>query len=85
MNGTSSIPLELLQRAFEKLPPVERELLLMVRVEGLSYAEIGERLGLGERGAEQVFARSLARLDRELERIKWQERRLWAPLPGPAD
>lgn len=73
----NSIPLELLQRAFDRLPPRQQQILLMVRVEKLSYAEIGERLGLRPRKVERLLAQALASLDRQLERMKWQEPRLW--------
>lgn len=77
MTEYSSVPLELLQRAYERLPPRQQQLLRMARVERLSCAEIGERLGLSPPDVERLLAMALVSLDRQLERMKWQERRRW--------
>lgn len=53
---------DLVRRALGRLSPEQRSVLLLKRVDGLSYAEIAERLGTTE-GAERVRAhRALRRL-----------------------
>lgn len=52
--------LALLKRAILALPPRCREVFLMHRFEGLSYREIGHRLGTSERTVENQIAHALA-------------------------
>lgn len=77
MDRNASPPAALLQAALETLPHDLRETLLLVRVDGLSYAEAGQRLGVPASEVERRIARALARLDREMERMKWQGWRIW--------
>lgn len=69
-----SIPPDRLQRAVSKLRPIEREVLILSAREGLSNAEIAERLGITSAAAERLLADAIYRLDRTLER---QERPWW--------
>jgi RNA polymerase sigma factor (sigma-70 family) len=68
------IPLDRLGKAASKLRPAEREVLVLSASEGLSNAEIAERLGITSADAERLLAAALCRLDRQLER---QERPWW--------
>jgi RNA polymerase sigma-70 factor (ECF subfamily) len=57
-----------LQRVLASLPKTQRQILLMRITEGLSYEEIGERLGLTAYTAGQYFCRAMRRLaDRKRE------------------
>lgn len=51
----------------ENLPLRRREVLYLHRFEGLSYAEIGKRLGISSRTAEGHLAAAMAQLARELD------------------
>jgi DNA-directed RNA polymerase specialized sigma24 family protein len=68
---------ELLQQAFDRLPLSLREPLLLARAEGLTYEQVGARLGLSPAEVERRIGFALARLDRDLERMKWHEWRRW--------
>ena len=60
--------LKQLERAFRRLRPKHQQIILLARVEGLSYAEIARRLGITVAKAEQRTARTVAALDRALDR-----------------
>lgn len=77
MDRIPSIPAELLQKAFDCLPPSQQQLLMLVRIDGLTCAEVGERMGLRPCQVERLLARALAALDRQLERLKWHGSRHW--------
>ena len=64
---------ETLKRALMKLPAIEREMLLLSRIEGLSCREIAARTGISEAAAERHLGNALYELDRRLER----QRRTW--------
>jgi len=51
-----------LERALESLPADYREVILLRRLEELSYAEIGERLGRSPDACRMLFARAMAAL-----------------------
>ncbi len=68
------LPLDRLERAAASLGPMEREVLILSAREGLSNAEIGQRLGITSRKVERLLANALCTLDRALER---QERPWW--------
>lgn len=50
------------QAALDRLPPRAREALLLRRVEGLSRAEIAERMGIGEGTVKEYLAESVCAL-----------------------
>ncbi|MFG0318435.1 MAG: RNA polymerase sigma factor, partial [Planctomycetota bacterium JB042] len=55
-------------RAFEELPPRDRDALRLARVEGLSHREIADRLGVNEGASRMLLSRAAARLARLLAR-----------------
>jgi RNA polymerase sigma factor (sigma-70 family) len=57
----------ILNAALAELPVKCREILILHRVEGLSRAEIAERMGLGERMVRLYMARALEHLHRRLD------------------
>jgi RNA polymerase sigma factor (sigma-70 family) len=57
-----------LEQAMLKLKPRTREIFMAHRLDGLSYAEIAERTGLGVRGVENHISKAIAQLDRMLHR-----------------
>lgn len=69
-----SVPLDRLMKAVSTLRPAEREVLMLSARDGLSNAEIAERLGITSAVAERRLADAIYRLDRALER---QERPWW--------
>jgi RNA polymerase sigma factor (sigma-70 family) len=63
-----------LEKAFANLPRKHQEIILLARVEGLTYLEMGIRLGLDVEQVERRVALAIAALDRMLER---QQRPWW--------
>jgi len=63
--------LEALQRGIEALPPRTKMALLMVRQDGLSFKEVGQRLGIKTHSARRLVERAMEYL---LEAIKQDER-----------
>jgi len=59
--------LERAERAFQRLPPDYREVILMARVVGLSPAEIAERTGRTRGAVNSLYSRALARLSSLLQ------------------
>ena len=57
----------ILNRALAELPLKCREILVLHRLEGLSRAEIAERMGLGERMVRLYMARALEHLHRRFD------------------
>lgn len=55
-----------LDAAVASLPPRSREVFLLHRVNGLSYAEIGETLGISRKTVENLMGRTLKRLRKAL-------------------
>jgi RNA polymerase sigma-70 factor (ECF subfamily) len=51
-----------MEAAFDQLPEDHREVLSLTRIAGLSYAEVGERLGKTEGAVRQLVYRARARL-----------------------
>jgi RNA polymerase sigma factor (sigma-70 family) len=60
--------LERIERAFAGLPEVWREVVVAVRLQGLSHVEVARRLGRTESATRTILSRALARLATELER-----------------
>lgn len=59
--------LEFLLRAMEELPMRTREIFVLHRFDGLSYAEVARRLGISESSVQKHLARALAHAVRRLE------------------
>lgn len=57
-----------LERAVARLKPKTRDIFLLHRVDGLSYAEIAERMGLSVKGVEKQMAKAIANISRLLDR-----------------
>jgi RNA polymerase sigma-70 factor (ECF subfamily) len=57
-----------IERAFAGLPEVWREVVVAVRLQGLSHVEVARRLGRSESATRTILSRALARLATELER-----------------
>ena len=57
-----------LERAVRRMPKVQREIFLAIRVGDLSYPEIAERTGLSVRQVERHFAESLLHMVDALDR-----------------
>lgn len=66
-----------LGEAVSKLKPVQREVLLLCRVEGLAYHQIAERLGISRDAVERHLADALYELDRRLDRAERPWWRFW--------
>lgn len=54
----SRVRLERLKEGLDRLSPVAREVLLLRRLHGLKYHEIGERLGISRSTVERTLARA---------------------------
>ena len=65
-----------LERAVLHLPRLQREILLAVRLDDLTYAEIAERTGLSAVQVERQFRRGLSTYLRLMRagRLGWRER-----------
>jgi RNA polymerase sigma-70 factor, ECF subfamily len=59
--------LERVESAFAQLPPAWREVVVLVRLQGLSHAEAARRLGRTELATRTLLSRALARLATQLE------------------
>ncbi|MBW8911593.1 MAG: RNA polymerase subunit sigma [Sphingomonas sp.] len=57
-----------LERAVRRMPTLQREIFLAIRLDDLSYPEIAERIGLSAREVERHFANSLLCIHRALDR-----------------
>jgi RNA polymerase sigma-70 factor (ECF subfamily) len=62
-----------LESAFRSLKPKHQRLILMRRVDGLSYAEIAEQLGTSVAQVERRMAQAILALDRAMD----DEERPW--------
>jgi len=59
-----------LERAFATLPPDWAEVVLLLRVQGLTHAEAARRLGRSESATRTMLSRALARLSGRLEALE---------------
>jgi RNA polymerase sigma-70 factor, ECF subfamily len=59
-----------IHRGMEQLAPEDRDLLRFRQWMGLSHSEIGGRMGISEDAARMRFARALARLAGEVQKLK---------------
>lgn len=65
--------------ALRRLSPIEREVLLAVRMEDCSYAEIAERMGVPIGEVERLFATALSEFLRNLDQPSRHWWRRWLP------
>jgi len=56
----------LIKEAGRRMLPLERQVLLMSSAEGLTYEEIGARLGYPAKPVEQILADAIIALERNL-------------------
>jgi RNA polymerase sigma factor (sigma-70 family) len=63
-----------LRGAFGGLSDQHHEILVLRELEGLSYAQIGERMGLGRQGVESTLLRARRRLTEEYDELASGER-----------
>ncbi|MEZ5964145.1 MAG: sigma-70 family RNA polymerase sigma factor [Planctomycetota bacterium] len=56
------------ERAFDALPELEREVLALARVVGLPTATIAAQVGRAESSVRQILSRALVKLSRQLDR-----------------
>jgi len=65
-----------LERAVANLPRLQRDIFLTHRLDGLTYAEIGERFGLSRSRVQHIFARALCNIDRQMDGqpLRWWQR-----------
>src|SRR5262245_5993196 len=63
------VELDELVRALQRIPPAQREALVMREVEGRSYREISEMLGLSTAALETLLFRARRSLAEELENL----------------
>ena len=66
-----------LERAFRSIKPKHQRLILMRRVDGLSYAEIAERLGTSIEQVERRMAQAILALDKAMDEGEWPGWRFW--------
>ncbi|MFM1872057.1 MAG: hypothetical protein RL398_1479 [Planctomycetota bacterium] len=59
--------LALLEQAMERLSPDHREVILLMKIEGLSGKEVAERMGRTENATHLLLSRALKRLAEELK------------------
>lgn len=71
------VPLEQLEAAFRTLKRKHQRLILMRRVEGLSYAEIATRLGTSVAQVERRMAKAILALDLAMDGEKRPWWRFW--------
>ena len=71
------VRLERLETAFRHLKPKHQRLILMARVDGLTYAEIAERLGTSIAQVERRMARAILALDRAMDEGERPWWRFW--------
>jgi RNA polymerase sigma-70 factor (ECF subfamily) len=68
-----------LEAAVARMPRLQREILLAIRLEDLSYAELAKCTGLTSREVERQFAKALEKLCRQMNggKLRWWERCDW--------
>lgn len=75
--STDPVRLERLEKALGRMPRGHREIIILARVEGLTYAEIGWRLGLTIEQVERRMADAIFALDVALHRQQLHWWRFW--------
>ncbi len=66
-----------MRRALAKMKLVQREVFMMSAADGLTYAQIGKRLGISVEKVERHLADALYNLDRLMERAERPWWRFW--------
>ena len=66
-----------LERAFRSIKPKHQKLIHMRQLDGLSYAEIAERLGTSVEQVERRMARAIYALDRAMDEGQRPWWRFW--------
>ncbi|PCD02437.1 RNA polymerase subunit sigma [Sphingomonas spermidinifaciens] len=61
-HGTQAEIIERLEAGLQRMPRLQREIFLAIRLDDLSYAEIAERTGLSVKQVERHFARCMMAL-----------------------
>ncbi|HEX8222768.1 MAG TPA: sigma factor-like helix-turn-helix DNA-binding protein [Allosphingosinicella sp.] len=74
---SEEVKLRRLEKAIAQLRPVQREVLLLCRREGLAYRQIAERKGMSLDQVERHLADALYELDRRIERAERPWWRFW--------
>lgn len=69
--------LDRMRRAVAKLKPIEREVFLRCAADGLTYAQVGKRLGISAEKVQRHLADALYNLDRLMERAERPWWRFW--------
>lgn len=62
--------LDKLERAMDKLKPEYREVITLTKIEGLSYKEVGQRLGKNADAVRMLLSRAMATLSQSFEKIE---------------
>jgi RNA polymerase sigma-70 factor (ECF subfamily) len=60
----------LLEAAMDRLPPDQREAILLRRYEELAFKDVGARLGRSEDAARKLFARAMTALAMEMRALR---------------
>lgn len=68
------VTIKRLERAVRKLPRLQREIFLAIRLDDMDYVEIAERTGLSVGEVERQVAKALLSIDRRMDK---QPRRWW--------
>ena len=62
--------LDRLEKAMDKLKPEYREVITLTKIEGLSYKEVGEKLGKGADAVRMLLSRAITVLSQSFEKIE---------------
>lgn len=62
--------LDKLERAMDKLKPEYREVITLTKIEGLSYKEVGQRLGKNADAVRMLLSRAMATLSQSFEEVE---------------
>ncbi len=59
-----------LEKAMDKLKPEYREVITLTKIEGLSYKEVGDKLGKGADAVRMLLSRAMTSLSQSFEKIE---------------
>ena len=68
---------QLVRKVLSTMPEEYQELLILKHMEGLSYREIGQRLGMSESAVESKLFRARKLLRERWEQMEYEEQRRW--------